>query len=193
VGSCHVKPKCLGCARARRPRVRLCLRKGCGRKYQPRSWNQLYCQDPECLCLVRRWQAARRQAKRRLDEAAKARHAQAQRARRQRPTPSPPTLSPAEVPPARGHAAKILLPTPWCDRPGCYELPPKSRGKPACFCCPACRRAVRRVRDRERKWLCRGTFKGRQAREREYAAARARRSGPPTNTPHATPSRAPPS
>ena len=58
----------------------LCLRKGCGRKYQPRRWNQRYCQDPECLREVRRWQAARRQAKRRQDAASRARHAQAEKA-----------------------------------------------------------------------------------------------------------------
>ena len=67
----------------------VCLRKGCGRKYQPRRWNQRYCQDPECLRLVRRWQAARRQAERRQDEAAKAQHAEAERVRRQRATSSP--------------------------------------------------------------------------------------------------------
>ena len=58
--------------------MRVCLRKGCGRKYQPRRWNQHYCQDPECLRLVMRWQAARRQAKRRQDDAAKAQHAETQ-------------------------------------------------------------------------------------------------------------------
>ena len=68
---------------------RVCLRKGCGRKYQPRRWNQRYCQDPECLRLVRRWQAAKRQAKRRQDEAAKAQHAEAERVRRQRVPSSP--------------------------------------------------------------------------------------------------------
>ena len=62
------------------PRPRICLRKGCGRKYQPRCWNQRYCQDPECLRQVRRWQAARRQAKRRQDAGVKAQHAQAEKA-----------------------------------------------------------------------------------------------------------------
>ena len=53
----------------------MCLRKGCGRKYQPRRWNQRYCQDPECLRQLRRWQAAQRQARRRQDDAIKAEHA----------------------------------------------------------------------------------------------------------------------
>jgi hypothetical protein len=73
-------------ARGRRLRLRICLRKECSRKYQPRPrcWNQRYCRDPECLRLVRRWQAARRQVKYRLAAHIKARHAQAEKARRQR-------------------------------------------------------------------------------------------------------------
>ena len=55
------------------------MRKGCGREYQPRRWNQRYCQEPECLRQVRQWQAARRQAKHRQAAEAKARHAQAER------------------------------------------------------------------------------------------------------------------
>jgi len=174
VGHRHDKPKC----RCRRPRTRVCLRKGCGRKYQPRRWNQHYCQDPECLRLVRRWQAARRQAQRRQDEAAKAQHAETERARRQRTTSSPQAPKPPEIAAARGHAARIFSPTSMCDRPGCHEPVSKSGRSQARYCCSACRQAVRRVVDRERKWQFRGTFRGRQARAREYQAARARR-GPP--------------
>ena len=180
VGRRHDKPNC----RCRRPRTRVCLRKGCGRKYQPRCWNQRYCQDPECLRLLRRWQAAQRQADRRQDEAVKAQHAEAERARRQRVPSSPQPLKVPEDATARGHAAKIISPTPMCHRPGCHEPPLKSGRSQACYCCSACRQAVRRVLDRERKWLLRGTFRGRRAREQEYQAARTRRSGQqhdPTN------------
>jgi hypothetical protein len=86
--------------------VRICLRKGCGRKYQPRCWNQRYCQDLECQREVRRWQAAQRQARRRLDAAAKAQHAEAQRARRQRAQAASQTPKNSEVAAARGHAAE---------------------------------------------------------------------------------------
>lgn len=106
VGACHVKGKHRPPARVRRPRARRCLCKGCGRKYQPRSWNQRYCQDPECLRQVRRWQAARRQAKRRQDAEVKARHAQAERERRQRAKSIPQTIDDPAVAPARGHAAE---------------------------------------------------------------------------------------
>jgi hypothetical protein len=84
VGACQVTRNHHRWARARRPRIRKCLRKGCRRRYQARNWNQRYCQDPRCLLLVRRWQAARRQAKRRQDDVVKAQHAEAEKDRRQR-------------------------------------------------------------------------------------------------------------
>jgi len=176
----------------RRCRPRVCLRKGCGCKYTPQRWNQRYCQDPECLRLVRRWQAARRQAKRRQDDAAKAQHAEAQRARRQRAPSLPRPPNEPEVAAARGHAAKIISPTPICERPGCYESPPKSGRNQAKYCCPGCRKAVQQVFDRERKWRKRGTFQGCRARERQDQAARARRCGPPRDSASATSPRAPP-
>jgi hypothetical protein len=189
VGCGHHKPNRCYC---RRPRARICLRKGCGRKYTPRCWNQCYCQDPECLRLVRRWQAAKRQAKLRQDEAVKARHAQAQRARRRRVISLPQPPKKPKVAAARGHAAKIFFPRPFCDRPGCFESPLKSNRNQAKYCCAACRRAVGRVLDRERKWLKRGTFQGRQARQREYQAAQTRRCGTPRVSGSATSPRAPP-
>jgi hypothetical protein len=87
----------------------MCLRKGCGQKYLPRCWNQHYCQDPECLREVRRWQAAKRQAKRRLDEAVKTQHAEAERVRRLHAAPAPQTPDPPELAAARGHAAKSFF------------------------------------------------------------------------------------
>ena len=113
MGTHHVKGKHRPKARGRRPRPRICLRKGCGRKYQPRCWNQRYCQEPECLRQVRRWQAARRQAKHRQDADAKARHAQAERARRQRAKSASQAGQSPEVTPARGHAAEVFFPFPY--------------------------------------------------------------------------------
>lgn len=184
----HTSNRC----RCRRPRPRLCLRKGCGHTYTPQRWNQRYCQDPECLRLVRRWQAARRQARRRQDKAVKAQHAEAQRMRRRRRAVSPQPPTPPEVAAARGHAARIFWPFHLCQRPGCYESPPKLGRNQAKYCCRACRRAVHRVRDRERKWLKRGTFQGRQARQQEYRAAHARRCGQPGPSANASSSRPPP-
>jgi hypothetical protein len=113
VGCCHGSAKCRSCPR--RPRARVCLRKGCGRKYLPRRWNQRYCQDPDCMREVRRWLATKRQARRRLDEKVKAQHAEAQRCRRQRAAAPPQTPQPPQLPelpqvaPERGHAAKIFF------------------------------------------------------------------------------------
>jgi hypothetical protein len=188
VGHRQHKPNC----RCRRPRPRICLRQGCGQKYQPRRWNQRYCQDPECLRAVRRWQAAKRQAQRRADEAVKVQHAAAQRARRQsaKSVPQPPKEPEATA--ARGHAARIFFALPLCNRPGCPEPPRTSGHHQAAYCCSTCRKAVQRVVDRERKWRQRGTFQGRQARMREYQAARARRRGKLPDVDRSPPSQPPP-
>ena len=113
VGALHITPGHSRLPRGRRPRPRICLRKGCGRKYQPRSWNQRYCQDPECLRQVRRWQAARRQARRRQDARVKARHAQAQKERRQRAKTTPEAMGNLELAPTRGHAAEDFFRSPY--------------------------------------------------------------------------------
>ena len=162
-------------ARVRRLRLRSCLRKGCRRKYQPQCWNQRYCQDPECLRQVRRWQAARRQAKHRQDAAAKTRHANTERERRQRATCTPQAIQDSGVAPRVVTQRKNFL-LPLCARPGCHESPVISHRNPARFCCHPCSQAVRNVQDRERKWLSRGTSDGRKKRHFEYLAARQRRA-----------------
>lgn len=110
VGNRHIKGKHRPKARERRPRARSCLNKSCGREYQPRRWNQRYCQDPECLREVRRWLAAQRQAKRRKDEDAKAEHARAERERRQQAKSTPEPDQTHELTPAHGHAAETFFP-----------------------------------------------------------------------------------
>ena len=149
--------------RARRPRPRICLRKGCGRKYQPRRRNQRYCQDAECLREVRRWQAARRQAKRRRDARVKnsmprpKRNAGGELKSHPRPWKIPSC--------ARAWSrSRKFFPLPLCDRPGCHEPPVISPRNPARYCGTACRQAVRNVQDRERKWRSRGTLGGRKKR-----------------------------
>jgi hypothetical protein len=109
VGTLHVKRKLHCPARRRRPRPRHCMRKGCGREYQPRRWNQRYCQEPECLRQVRQWQAARRQAKHRQAAEAKARHAQAERERRERAKAASQAVEHPEVASPRGHAAEFFF------------------------------------------------------------------------------------
>jgi hypothetical protein len=63
---------------------------------------------------------------------------------------------------------------------------------PARYCCTACRQAVRNVRDRERKWLSRGTWDGRKKRAIESRAARRNRSLRQQTNAADVPPRAPP-
>jgi hypothetical protein len=106
VGAPHVKARRRYPPRARRPRPRTCLRKGCNRQYLPKRWNQRYCHDPDCRREVRRWQAARRQAAHREDVSARSRHAQAERERRRRAKVAPEPVENVGLAPARGHAAE---------------------------------------------------------------------------------------
>ena len=161
---------------------RVCLRKGCGRIFDVRSGNQRYCQDPECLRLVRRWQAAKRQRIRRQRQEVREERAAAAREVRKRksrlktvlPAPTEPIM-PAEQPdPPGAWSRSRKIPGPICDRVGCYESPRPSCRCPARYCSHECRDAMQRVRDRERKWLWRNTLAGQikgqqQARNRQAA------------------------
>ena len=91
---------------------RICLRKGCGRDYAPRCWNQRYCQERECLRLLHRWQACQRQAKRRCKAEVKFQHAAAERERRARAKTMarPPDAGPET---ARGHGANDFFRRPF--------------------------------------------------------------------------------
>ena len=148
----------------RRLRPRTCLRKECDRIFQPIRWNQRYCQEAECLRQVRRWQAAKRQRVHRRALANRKRHAEAEAQRRRRARSE--MVSKQESPPKSGsdttagsawsRSKRILA--DFCDRPGCYEpLLTESRA-PARYCSCGCRQAMRRVLDRERKWLVRNRY-----------------------------------
>lgn len=161
---------------------RVCLRKGCGRIFDVRSGNQRYCQDPECLRQVRRWLSAKRQRVRRQRPEVRENRAAAAREVRERksrlktdpPAPTEPIM-PAEQPdPPGAWSRSRKISGPICDRVGCYESPRPSCRCPARYCSHACRDAMQRVRDRERKWLWRNTFAGeikcrQQARNRQAA------------------------
>lgn len=158
-------------ARRRLP-PRLCLRKGCGKRFQPNRWNQRYCQQPHCLQEVRRWHAAKRQRKRRLSPEHRQQHAQAERQRRiqkKRQAASPISAAHQDSPPAhRAWSRSKKFCQNFCDRPGCYEPRRTSCRTPAKYCGDSCRQAVRRVTDRERKWLRRNTSVGHFKRNLEY-------------------------
>ena len=159
---------------------RVCLQKGCGAIFGVRSGNQRYCQDPECLRLVRRWQAAKRQRERRQRPEVRENRAAAAREARERksrlksvpPAPTAPVMPEVQPDPPDAWSRSRKISGPICDRVGCYESP-----RPACrcaarYCSHECRDAMQRVRDRERKWLWRNTLAGQikcrlQARNRQ--------------------------
>ena len=82
------------------------------------------------------------------------------------------------------HAARVVTQQkkshqgPICQRPGCDDPPRCSCRAPARYCSDDCRHALRRVHDRERKWLLRRTFAGQFKRRLEYQAASSKRSDP---------------
>ncbi len=144
---------------------RTCHRKGCGCVFRPRAWNQLYCQEPECLQLLRRWQAAKRQSRaRRLAEKRK-QHAEAERRyrcrRREAGRMAVAKDPPQPSAPRRAWSRSKKKSCDFCDRPGCYEPLCSCRRGPAQYCGPDCGHAARRVQDRKRK------FKARQRKAAE--------------------------
>ena len=157
---------------------RSCLRKGCGRTFQARRYNQRYCQDPECLREVRRWQGAKRQRKCRSQPEGRQRHAEAERQRRKQRASAVSAATANRVRCRRTATAENGAwsrsrrhPEIFCDRPGCYEPLRDSPRAPASYCGDDCRAAMRQARDRERKWLRRKTEAGRFKRRLEYQAA----------------------
>jgi SET domain-containing protein len=67
----------------------------------------------------------------------------------------------------------------FCDRPGCYDSVRCSCRARARYCTNECGQAMRRVHDRERKWLRRNTYAGRFKRQLEYQRARGNYAGSP--------------
>jgi hypothetical protein len=147
---------------ASRLRPRICLRKECGCMYRPTRWNQRYCQQADCLREVRRWQAAKRQRFHRRLPVNRKRHAEAEaQRRRDREAQKAKRNVVASKEPTGHHGAWSRSKMPsgdFCDRPGCYEPLPGDSRAPARYCGSACRQAVRRVVDRERKWLKRNGY-----------------------------------
>lgn len=139
--------------------ARQCLRKGCENRYQPRQWNQSFCQEPDCQAEVRRWQSAKRQQKWRADDGNRRRQASRDRERRdkqrQQAQATADVANSPVTPPAPSQAGapsrNLPLPKDFCDRPGCYEATRTSHRNHAKYCSNTCRQAMCSVRDRNRK------------------------------------------
>lgn len=162
-------------ATAKRLPLRLCYRKDCGNRFLPRRWNQRYCQQPHCTREVRCWLAAKRQRRRRASPEHRKQHAEAEQQRRIRKKQQANSTitdnnsnSDAPLQQQRAWSRSKTSGQDFCDRPGCYEPRRTSSRTPAKYCGHSCRQAVRRVTDRERKWLRRNTSAGRFKRKLEY-------------------------
>jgi hypothetical protein len=139
------------CVRSHPHGRRRCLLKGCERWFRPSRPQARYC-SPACRQAARRWRRWRAAQRYRVTEHGKQRRrAQSQRYRQQRrqrraltvsDTPAPEGQRPATIP-------QDFSGCP-CDRPGCYQLfVPSPRSPDQHFCSPACRQALRRVRQRD--------------------------------------------
>jgi hypothetical protein len=133
-------------------RPRRCLLKGCEHWFWPTRPQCRYC-SAACQQAARRWRRWRAQQKYRASPHGRSHRQQQARRYRQR------ARTRSRIPPGARTEGKRLpkkgqhVPQRPCDRPGCYVLFPRpSPYSPRRFCCPLCRRALRRVLDREARW-----------------------------------------
>jgi hypothetical protein len=180
--------------------TRPCHRKGCNAVFVPRRWNQRFCQTPECLRELRRWQAAKRQQRRRSRAEVRRQHAEAERDRRRRRREearvgqakqscltSSSSLPKSRLKRCAWSRSKNNL-GDFCDRAGCYEPLRSSCRAPAHYCSDECRQAMHRVRDRERKYRRRKGKAAARGPWKENGSPRGGRRQCPCN---ATPDREP--
>ena len=156
---------------------RLCLLKGCEQWFQPAFSQARYC-SPACqraACCWRRWRASRQyRASPHGQERRRAQNCRYRQRQRESSRASASTVSPEGIGfPCEGQRAAEIpqeLGNCPCDRPGCYELfVLQARSPQQHFCSSACRQALRRVRQRERRLRARRRrgFRHRGGRSRE--------------------------
>ena len=186
------------------PGCRRCLLKGCESWFLPQRPQARYC-SPACQHAARRWRrwhasqryrATTQGKQRRRDQAQRYRSRRQQRSTGPEPAPPPPQVEPeppvveAEPPPTtdpptttsparEGQRPDGIPENSWglpCDRPGCYvvSLPAPGSSKRH-FCSCSCRKALRRVRQREARL--------RRRRRRGGRPLRRSHRGPPAITP----------
>lgn len=130
-------------------RHRLCLLKGCGCWFRPKSPSSRYC-SASCREKTRQWSKKRAGERNRQTEKGKAARRKQATARRQRLKlrrteckGSPPSVGDHN----ECHQGFI------CARPGCYErVIPTDRSPLKKYCSHECYMAMRRVLERERRW-----------------------------------------
>lgn len=167
----HIGPRPEGCHH----RPRLCLLKGCERPFWPRHRRSHFC-SKACQQAARRWQRWQADQKYRATEQGRQRRQEQSRRHRQRRREREAASADVEPPRVGDHIqpdSKNSSGEP-CQRPGCYELftLPYERSRKR-FCSVACRRALRRVIDREERY---------QTRRRRMRCERVQRQVQPPNT-----------
>lgn len=148
----------------RRPRRRRCLLKGCERAFTPENPFERYCSD-RCRERARRWSRWRAQLRyRRSANGKKRRRDQSRRYRRRQREKKEKRESGDETDVGgtpEGHQCRKIFERSTCKRPGCYELfAPTPRSPLKTFCSCLCRRALRRVIEREKRWRREGRSLG---------------------------------
>jgi hypothetical protein len=135
----------------RRPRARRCLLKGCERRFHPRQARQRYCSQ-QCREAARAW--SRWKAQRRYRETAAGQQKRNGQSRRYRERVR--SRKPSE-PEAVGEVARVITQEHFFRafvRPSrlLRALRTPAAKSFTAFCSHACRRALERVRKRERRW-----------------------------------------
>lgn len=134
--------------RARRPRRRMCLLKGCESVFRPQHPLARYCRAV-CRAAARQWRKWKAQQRyRKSSNGREKRRAQCRRNREKRKAKE-------SVRKIESVGAARVIPIGFfsCERPGCYQLFKRTKRSPQQrFCSRACRLALERVLKRERRW-----------------------------------------
>jgi hypothetical protein len=158
-----------------RGRRRQCLLKDCEQWFRPDRPQSRYCSAAcrQAARRWRRWQASRRWRASERGRACRRRQGQRYRQRRQRQAERVVPAAAQATAPSSGREGQrpAILGDDFdgqpCQRPGCYSLFLRSARSPGQrFCCAQCRRALRRVLDREARWRQRRRRRSRPVRSR---------------------------
>jgi hypothetical protein len=138
-------------------RQRRCLLKGCEQIFHPTNVFSRYCSE-RCVRAARCWTLVRARKKYRLSRKARAKRAEQSCKHRQRcrELKANQAVSSLDVPQVNceGHHPGQKFEGALCARAGCYEKVKRTKRSPLKkFCSWSCFQALRRVRERERRWL----------------------------------------
>ena len=145
-----------GSSRQQHPRGRRGLLKCCNRIFHPRSVWSRYC-SARCAAAARRWSVVRAQQKYQRSAGGRQQRARQSREYRKRQKFRQSTEGVASVseaiPKNEGDQCEKICGGDLCARPGCYEhVVTTARSPLKKFCSANCCEALRRVRQRERRW-----------------------------------------